>query len=413
MTERWRRLVAAVLAALIFAIGAPGCQPTGAPAAGASKPASPAKVSTVTKEADLATVKLTEEAETRLGLTLAPVELKKVPRTASYGGEVIIPTGRLIVVASPFIGVLKTPSGAESPSPGSLVKVGQPLFVLQPILSPESRATMAPLLAEADGQVKQAEESLKARKIELDRQENLLAQRLTGQAAMVDAKGAYDLATATLRAAEQRRDILTKVVGDIEGGKINVQTIEAPASGMIQNVHAMTGQVVAAGALLFDVATLDPVWVKVPVYVGDLSRLDSKKEAGVGGLADAPGAAVKLAKPVAAPPAGDPLAATVHVFYQVENKDGSLRPGQRVNVILPLRGDEESLVVPQSSVVLDYHGGNWVYENVAPHTFARRRVVVDRVIGKDSVLAKGPKAGIKVVAEGAAELWGAEFGGSK
>lgn len=412
MIERWWRMAGALSAALAFAISVSGCQPPAAPAAPA-KSAPPAKVSTPTKEADLATVKLTEEAETHLRLKLASVERKKVARTASYGGEVVIPTGRLIVVASPFNGLLKPPPGAEPPTPGSLVKAGQPIFVLQPILSPESRATMAPLLVEAEGQVKQAEESLKARKIELDRQENLLAQKLTGQAALVDAKAAYDLALATLHANEQRRDTMIKVVGDIEGGKINVQTIEAPASGMVQNVHALPGQMVNSGALLFDVASLDPIWVKVPVYVGDLSRLDSKKDAGVGGLADDPGAAVKSAKPIPAPPAGDPLAATVHVFYQVENKDRSLRPGQRVNVILPLRGDDESLVVPQSAVVLDYHGGNWVYENVAPHTYARRRVVVDRVIGNDSVLAKGPKAGVKVVADGAAELWGAEFGGSK
>jgi RND family efflux transporter MFP subunit len=405
-------MAGAIVAALTFATVVSGCQPPAAPAAPA-KSAPPAKVSTPTKETDLATVKLTEEAETHLGLKLAPVERKKVARTTSYGGEVVIPTGRLIVVASPFNGLLKPPQGVEPPMPGSFVKVGQPIFVLQPILSPEARATMAPLLVEAEGQVKQAEESLKARKIELDRQENLLAQKLTGKAALVDAKAAYDLALATLRANEQRRDTMLKVVGDIEGGKINVQTIEAPASGMVQNVHALPGQMVNAGALLFDVASLDPIWVKVPVYVGDLSRVDSKKDAGVGGLADDPGAAVKSAKPIPAPPAGDPLAATVHVFYQVENKDGALRPGQRVNVILPLRGDDESLVVPQSAVMLDYHGGNWVYENVAPHTYARRRVVVDRVIGSDSVLAKGPKAGVKVVADGAAELWGAEFGGSK
>jgi cobalt-zinc-cadmium efflux system membrane fusion protein len=412
MTRRWWKLAAMLSAALVLAINVAGCQPPAVPAA-AAKSAAPAKVGTPTKEADLATIKLTEEAETRLALTLVPVELKKVPRTASYGGEVIIPTGRLIVVASPFIGLLKTPPDAQAPSPGTRVKLGQPIFVLQPILSPESRATMAPLLVEADGQVKQAEEALKARKIEFDRQENLLAQKLTGQAALVDAKGTYDLARATLRAAEQRREILTKVVGDIEGGKSNAQLIEAPASGMIQNVHALTGQVVAAGALLFDIASLDQVWVKVPVYVGDLSRLDSKKDAEVGGLADVPGSAVKQGKPISAPPAGDPLAATVHIFYQVENKDASLRPGQRVNVILPLRGEEQSLVVPQSAVVLDYHGGNWVYEKTAPHTYARRRVVVDRVIGKASILAKGPKPGVKVVADGAAELWGTEFGGSK
>jgi RND family efflux transporter MFP subunit len=397
---------------LISALLTPGCRPAAAPAAG-TKPPSPAKVATPVKEGDLATVKLTEDAEKHLGLTLVAVERKKVPLNASYGGEVIIPTGRLIVVASPFIGMLRPSPNAQVPTPGTMVKEGQPLFVLQPILSPESRATMAPLLVEADGQVKQSEETLKARKIELDRQETLVAQSLAGRAAQVDAKAAYDLARATLKAAEQRREILTKVVGDVEGGKINLQTIEAPAAGMIQNIHAMPGQVVAAGALLFDVASLDPVWVKVPVYVGDVKRIDPAKDADVGDLGDQPGATGKRAKPVDAPPTGDPLAGTVHLYYRVENKDRALRPGQRVNVIVPFRGEEESLVVPQSAVVWDYHGGTWVYENVAPHTFARRRVVVERVVGKTDVLARGPKPGAKVVSQGAAELFGAEIGGAK
>ncbi|MEQ1861480.1 MAG: efflux RND transporter periplasmic adaptor subunit, partial [Chthoniobacteraceae bacterium] len=61
----------------------------------------------------------------------------------------------------------------------------------------------------------------------------------------------------------------------------------------------------------------------------------------------------------------------------------------------------------------DIHGGQWVYENTAPQTFTRRRVVVDRVVGPDAVLASGARAGAKVVTDGAAELFGTEFGAGK
>ena len=124
-----------------------GCQPPGQPAA----PATAAKATRrrrstgAPKEADLATVTLTPEAETRLGIAPAAVERKPVPRTTTYGGEVMVPSGRLIVVTSPFIGTLKAPQARASRSPGTAVKQGQPIFVLVPILSPESRATMAPL----------------------------------------------------------------------------------------------------------------------------------------------------------------------------------------------------------------------------------------------------------------------------
>jgi multidrug efflux pump subunit AcrA (membrane-fusion protein) len=165
--------------------------------------------------------------------------------------------------------------------------------------------------------------------------------------------------------------------------------------------------------MLFEVVSLNPVWIKVPIYVGDLPRIATDRDAVVGGLADAPGAAQKVAKAVAAPPSGDPLAATVNLFYEVENRDVTLRPGQRVGVTLPLKGEESALAVPLSALLRDIHGGAWVYENTAPHAYARRRVFVDRVVGDLAALSSGPKAGAKVVTVGAAELFGAEFGGGK
>jgi RND family efflux transporter MFP subunit len=364
-------------------------------------------------EADLTTLTLNSEAEGRLGIALAAVEQKPVPRTTTYGGEVIIPPGRLVVVSSPFTGILNLPPDSGSLAPGAPVKEGQPVFILVPILSPEAHATMAPMLIESEGQVKQAKESLKIAKVNLDRAENLMRDKLGGSAALVDAKAQFDLAQATLKAAESRREVLAKVAADADSGTSNSQKITAPARGTLQNLHARPGQKVAAGALLFDVASLDPIWIKVPVYVGDVDRLATDKEARVGGLIGTPGAATRPATPVAAPPSGDPLAATVNLFYEVENKEGTLRPGQRVGVTLPLRGEDQSLVVPLAALLRDIDGNTWVYEHKAPHAYARRRVSVDRVVGSQAALASGPKPGAKVVTDGAAELFGTEFGVGK
>ncbi len=413
MVCRSQMRVLGLPAGLFVLAGVVGCQPPSTPTASAKTDA-PAKVKSPAKEADLATVELTPEAEKRLGLKLVPVERKTVPLTSTYGGEVVIPSGRLISVTSPFVGTIKAPGSSGIPAPGTSVKEGQPVFVLIPILSPESRATMAPLLIEAEGQVKQANEQLKIARVALDRAENLVRDKLGGSASLIDAKAQYDLAQTNLRAAESRKEILAKVASDSESGALNTQTIASPAAGMLQNLHARAGQKVAAGAPLFEVASLDPVWVRVPVYVGDLSRLATDREAGVGGLADAPGAAVRVAKPVAAPPSGDPLAATVHVFYEVENHDGALRPGQRVGVILPMRGEEQSLVVPLAALLRDIHGDAWVYEKTGEHAYTRRRVLVDRVAGDLAVLASGRlKPGAEVVTDGAAELFGREFGGAR
>jgi hypothetical protein len=124
-----------------------------------------------------------------------------------------------------------------------------------------------------------------------------------------------------------------------------------------------------------------------------------------------------VAKPVAAPPSASPLGSTVDLFYELEQPAdaGSARfsPGQRVGATLPLKGEAQSLVVPWSAVTFDVHGGTWVYENVGPRAYARRRVQVRYVVVEQAVLADGPPAGTSVVIQGVAELFGREMGFAK
>jgi multidrug efflux pump subunit AcrA (membrane-fusion protein) len=119
------------------------------------------------------------------------------------------------------------------------------------------------------------------------------------------------------------------------------------------------------------------------------------------------------AKPVAAPPFGNPLSATVDLSFALPNESGRLIPGQRLGVTLPLKDAAESLTVPWSAVVFDVNGGTWVYENTAVRTYTRRRVVVRYVVGSDAVLEHWNWPGTRVVAEGAQELFGAETGSGK
>ena len=107
------------------------------------------------------------------------------------------------------------------------------------------------------------------------------------------------------------------------------------------------------------------------------------------------------------------MAATSDLFFAVSNEDGTLRPGQRVEVELRLRQPEHARVVPWSAVVYDYDGGAWVYETTAPHVFVRRRVQVRRVDGDLAVLSGGPAPGARVVSQGAAELFGTELGNGR
>jgi cobalt-zinc-cadmium efflux system membrane fusion protein len=375
----------------------------------ADKPPPPAAVGKVVKEDELNTVTLTEEAEKRIGLAVAPVEKKAARRVRVYGGEVVVPLGRTILVAAPLTGVLKAPPGGEVKA-GQPVKVGQVVFQLTPLLTPDGRATLSASLADADGQVNNAKTQVELGRIALDRAKRVLKEGAGSQRQVDEAQAAYDVSAKTLDAATARYAILRKVVGDAESGTAAPITIDAPEAGVVRTVSALAGQTVPSGAALFEVIDLSTAWVRVPLPVGDVDAIDRTEPAHIGKLSAPPGTRLPTARPVVAPPSANPLSATVDLYYEMPNPDGKLSPGQRLGVSVPLVGAKEALAVPWAAVVFDIHGGTWVYEQVGPRKYARRRVVVGHTVGADAVLAGGPPSGTKVVTAGVQQLFAAETG---
>jgi membrane fusion protein, heavy metal efflux system len=376
------------------------------------KPAPAATVAKVVKEDDLQTVVLTEEAEKRLGLKTASVQFKDLRRVRVYGGEVAIPPGRTILVSAPLSGTLKlaSPAAKTGPIPGQNVKAGQPLFHLLPLLTPDGRATLSASLTDAEGQVNNAKTQVDLAKIALDRAKRVLSEGAGSQRQVDEAQAAFDLATKTLEAVAARRAILAKVVGDVETGTAAPIPIDSPEDGLLRSVSVQPGQTVPSGAVLFEVIDLSTVWVRVALPVGDLEAVDGTVPARVGSLSAAPGTSQAIAKPVAGPPSANPLTSTVDFFYELPNLARKLTPGQRLGVAIPLTDSQETLSVPWSAIVFDVNGGTWVYEQIEPRKYVRRRVTVKYTLGDDAALSAGPAAGATVVAFGVQELFGAETG---
>jgi cobalt-zinc-cadmium efflux system membrane fusion protein len=377
-----------------------------------AKPAPAAKVEKLPGEADLTRVTLSPEAEQRLGIATAAIERKQVPRARMVNGEIMIPPGQAITVSAPQGGTLQAPEGGL-PEPGRHIKKDQVVFKIVPLVSPDAQLTLQTQRVDVQGRVNQAQKNFEQAKILLERTEKLRREQLTGAAALVDAKAQYNLAKATLEAEQARLEALEHTIKGLEGGNLQPLPIRSRVDGVLKNLHARDGEVVAQGAMLFDVVDLNKVWVRVPTYVGELPRVATDQPAEIGNLAEEPDAPKRQAQPVPAPPTGDPLAAAVDLYYEVDNHDGLYRPGQRVGVNLPLKGEREALVVPRAAVLRDYDGGAWVYVALGNHTFSRRRVRLETIMGSQAILAAGPAPGTPVVTDGAAELFGIEIGGLK
>jgi len=366
----------------------------------------PAKIQNPEKEVNLTTVILSPEAETKLGIQTAVVEYRKIKRTRTYGGEVEAVSGRSIIISAPLPGTVLMSKDGLSQIAGKQVKKGQSLCQLA-LLPPES-------------DILSAEENVTLKKVQLDvakansvRAEQLLKDNAGSVKQLEQAQADLAAAEAALSVSQARLDILKGLNIDSAGKNLSTLNIESPIDGVIQRVHITPGQTVSGGTSLIEIAGINPLWVRVPVYVGDLDVIDERQPAMVHNLSDFYGKDVQSAKPVASPFTADPSNASVNLYYELSNHDLKFRPGQKLSVTLTLLESEESLIVPYSAILYDMYGGAWVYENSKPQTFIRRRVDIRHIVGDLVVLSRGPAAGTKVVITGAAELFGTEFGGGK
>jgi len=413
-----------------------GCGPR---ASAKAKPTAPAKVEMVPNESNLATITLTKEAEDRLGISAVASVLRRVQQHRTFGGEVIIPSGRSIMIAAPVAGVVSAASGSRLPAPGSKVKAGEIVLALTPILSPErdvptpaeqvqmtgAKATLVAAQVTALGDVQRSRADIVATKITLDRATKLLADRAGSQRAVDDAQALANVASTVLVAAEDRYAQLTKLLALLEGTASHdlatMLTLRAPVDGVIRSLNISAGQQVVSGAALFEVLDTSTVWVRVPVFVdllqaiqpGACGRVVSLDGKSTGRALQTSMEEPERALAIDAPPTADAGSSSADLYFEVSNQRSGFRPGQRIGIELPMNSEVEAKIVPAASVLYDIHGGTWVYKVKEPQHFVRERVTVLWFDGSDAILQKGPSEGTMVVADGAAELFGTEFGPGK
>lgn len=393
MRKDW--LLATAGSALLFVTSCGPAQQV-APA----KSESPAKVAgPLLKEGELASVTLTHEAESRLGVRVAPVASGSGSEVRRFTADVVLPPGRSVIVSAPISGTLLT--SFQPPAPGAVVKRDQVLFEITPLL-PLPRDLR--VTAEAD--VEQAKTRLDTATLRQARADRMLKDEVGTVRAQEDARNELDLAKTALQAAQARLDQIKRAPLE---GDVTVK-VRAPRDGMIRQVLAGPAQPVSGGAPLFEIADLRTLWLRVPIYAGEAAMFSAGRPVRVETLSGAP---IGTARPVEAPPTGDSLAATVDFYYETPVSAHDWKPGERVAVAMGSSTSTTLRTVPYSAVVYDIQGGSWVYEQAANRRYVRRRVQIHHTASGIAYLASGPTTGTPVLVEGAAELWGVEFGAGK
>jgi len=366
----------------------------------------PAIVENAVKESDLTTLNLTSEAINRLGIETAIVEYRKIRRTRTVGGELILPPGCVAVISAPMAGTLVAPKNRVFPRAGGHIKKGETLFHL--LVLPSSGDLISTREDITEQQVR-----LKASKAKAERAKELLKANVGSRQQYEEALAEFAAAEAALKTAQNRLEILNKSDLSIQETDLTTLRIESPDNSILKKIHVMPGQIVSAGTPLFEIVNLDILWVRVPVYAGDVRNFEMNEGVYASTLGTATNKDNLKIQPISAPPTADPFAASVDLYFELKNHNGSFYPGERVSVILPIRTMAETMAIPYSAVIYDIHGGTWVYQQTAPQIFVRRRIEVAAVVDGNAVFAHGPAPGAKIVTSGVMELFGSEFGVGK
>jgi membrane fusion protein, multidrug efflux system len=284
---------------------------------------------------------------------------------------------------------------------GDEVKKGQKLFVIE---QPPYEAAVL----QAQGQVVQAEASLRNAKQNLTRSSTLL-NTPAGQRSTVD----NDVAT-----TGQSQGALLIGEAELQTAQINLgyTTILSPIDGRIGIATDPGNTVAFTDAALATVVSEDPEYVLFPVSEVDASRLKSQY-AGKGGLA---AMTVKLRLPdgemydkngtidfsdISVSSSTDTLdlRAVVPNPPRTGTKslggDRTLVDGGFVTVILQSKSPEQQVTVPRAAVLADQQG-DYVFVLDAANKAQRRNVTLGDSTALLAVVASGLKAGETVVADG-------------
>ncbi len=231
----------------------------------------------------------------------------------------------------------------------------------------------------------------------------------TAAAALVQAKGAYDIAAQHLAsqksvtreaAIQSAKGQLLSAEGKYQGAKAGVgySEIRSPIDGVVTERPLFAGEIAAAGQPLLTVMDVSSLLAKTHLPQAQVQRMHVGDEAEV----SAPGVDERVkGKVTLISPALDPGSTTVEVWVKIFNRDGIFKAGTPVKVSIALKTIEDALVVPTAAIVTDSAGKKQVMVVGADSVAHRRNVELGITQDDKTQVTKGVQPGESVVSSGA------------
>ncbi|MBI3530221.1 MAG: efflux RND transporter periplasmic adaptor subunit [Betaproteobacteria bacterium] len=181
-------------------------------------------------------------------------------------------------------------------------------------------------------------------------------------------------------------------------GKVHARlTVTAPISGVVAELGAREGMTVMAGASLFRINGLEPIWVnaEIPESQADIVQPGNPVEARTPALSGK----VFKGRVAAILPEINPATRTIKARIELANPGGQLKPGMFATIDLTPRGRQEVLMVPTEAVIQTGKRNVVIVEEGAGK-FAPVDVEIGMEADGKTEIREGLEAGQKVVVSG-------------
>jgi Cu(I)/Ag(I) efflux system membrane fusion protein len=208
--------------------------------------------------------------------------------------------------------------------------------------------------------------------------------------------GSADLAASMAMAAKRKLELLGMEDSDIAALKTPSPSIwmRAPISGTVVKSQTVRGSAINPGDVLFQLGTLDPIWITADLFEVDLARVHVGQEL----------EAVTTAFPdvtfkgtiARVSPNVDPATHTLQIRCAVPNPGLRLKPQMLARITIVTRAGD-ALVVPQDALIFEIDS-YYAYVDVGGGRLERRKVAIASWTDRGSArVLSGLSAGERVV----------------
>ncbi len=263
--------------------------------------------------------------------------------------------------------------------PGASVKQGQRLFVL---------ASGNVAQGNIESQYREAKVNFEKAEADYKRVQPLLADKIISQKDYLEIKNRYDQARIQFETLNRNYT---------EGG----QAVQSPMNGFVKQLSVRPGEYVEAGQALAVITKDLSLQLQADVPVRYAIQLPFISEANFRTLHDNTLYNTKElnGKMLSYGKALGENASLLPVYFSLTN-DGSLIPGQAVEVYLKSRPIANAHVLPMSALI-EEQGNFFVYVQVAGESFDKREVKFGAQDGTSVQIVSGLNSGERVVTKGA------------